>query len=284
MPVEKTSAPLPERELLVALFHGVARAVRPHVSSWDDLKLLLLNGAALAVQEHATKQGASLADTAATLKVDVTTLRRNLPPPAGRDSLRDQIEREIHRLLDKEGRATLGEIETLLSASPPAIAARRVQPRLSVMDVVLEMEAAGHLHRVEREQLPAQYSLCPGAPLLQQMGRSREDWLRGLGYAMSIAFDAAIRQAREINTEAFQRKARHALDKGEMPPAPQTERVPWFYFQRPSQVPPGEVNERFAAALRQVIEQIETERLPDDEGQLTQLTLALNHSLQGVGP
>ena len=230
MPVEKTTAPLPERELLVALFHGVARAVRPHVGSWDDLKLLLLNGAALAIQEHATKQDSSLADMAAAFKVDVTTLRRNLPPPACRESLEDQIEREIHRLLDRESRATLGEIETLLSSSPPVVAARRVQPRISVTDVVLKMEAAGALVRVEREQLPTQYSLRQGSALLQQRGRSREDWLRGLGYAMSSAFDAAFRQAREINSEAFQRRMRQALEQGQMPPAPERERVPWFYF------------------------------------------------------
>ncbi len=251
--MEKTSA-LPERELMVALFHGVVRAVRPHVGSWDDLKLLLLNGAALAVKEHATKQGASLADTAAALKVDVTTLRRNLPPPPGRDSLHDQIEREIHRLLDKEGRATLGEIEALLSAAPPVVAARRVQPRICVTDVVLQMEAQGHLMRIEREQLPTQYALASQRPLLQQMGRSREDWLRGLGYSLSIAFDAAFRQAQEINSDAFQRRVRLAADSGEPSPAPEKERVPWFYFQRPSHIATAEVNERFAAAMRQVIE------------------------------
>lgn len=284
MPLAKSEAPLPERDLLVALFHGVARAVRPHVSSWDDLKLLLLNGAALAVQEHAVKEGAALSDMAAALKVDVTTLRRNLPPPPDRESLRDQIEREIHRLLDKEGRATLGEIETLLMGCPAVVAARRVQPRLAVTDVVLEMAAEGQLRRLEREQLPTQYALPGGSPLLRQMGRSREDWLRGLGYALSIAFDAAFRQARNINGEAFQRRAKRAAEQGQPPPAPEKERVPWFYFQRPSQVDPAEVNERCAAAIRQVIEQIESERLPDDEGELSQITLALNHSLQGVGP
>lgn len=284
MPVEKPEAPLPERELLVALFHGVVRAVRPHVGSWDDLKLLLLNGAALAVQEHASKQGASMAETAAELKVDVTTLRRNLPPPPGRDTLRDQIEREVHRLLDKEGRATLGEIETLLASSAPVVAARRVQPRLAVTDVVLEMESAGVVERIERELLPTQYRLRAGGALLQQMGRSREDWLRGLGYALSVAFDAAHRQAREINSEAFTRRARRAAEQGEAPPAPQKERVPWFYFQRPSHLSTADVNERCAAAVRQVIEQIEAERPADDEGLLSQITLAMNHSLEGVGP
>lgn len=284
MPVEKTAAPLPERELIVALFHGVVRAIRPHVCSWDDLKMMLMNGAALAVQEFATKQGSSLADTAAELSVDVTTLRRNLPPPPGRDSLQDQIVREVHRLLDREGHATLGELEALLATSPPVIAARRVQPRLAVDDVVLTMVAEGQLVRVEREQLPTQFKLPPGAPVLQQMGRSREDWLRGLGYAMSIAFDAAVRQAGEINSEAFNVKVRRALQGGEAPPPPQAERVPWFFLQRPSSLTTHEVNERFAAAIREVIEQIEAERAADDEGELCQLTLAMNHSLKEVGP
>lgn len=284
MPVEKTASPLPERELIVALFHGVVRAIRPHVDSWDDLKMMLMNGAALAVQEFATKQGSSLADTAADLKVDVTTLRRNLPPPPGRESLHDQIVREVHRLLDREGRATLGELEVLLATSPPVIAARRVQPRLAVDDVVLEMLAQGQLVRVEREQLPTQFSLPPGAPVLQQMGRSREDWLRGLGYAMSIAFDAAVRQANEINSDSFNAKVRRALQAGETPPPPQAERVPWFFLQRPTTLPTHEVNERFAAAIRQVIEEIEAERAADDEGELCQLTLAMNHSLKEVGP
>jgi uncharacterized small protein (DUF1192 family) len=284
MPVEKTAAPLPERELIVALFHGVVRAIRPHVDSWDDLKMMLMNGAALAVQEFATKQGSSLAETAEALKVDVTTLRRNLPPPPGRDTLSDQIVREVYRLLDKEGRATLGELETLLSASAPVIAARRVQPRLSVADVVLDMAAEGQLARIEREQLPTQYSLPAGAPMLQQMGRSRQDWLQGLGYAMSIAFDAAFRQANEINSEAFNHKVKRAVAAGEMPPPPEKERVPWFFMQRPSHLSTHELNERVAAAVRQVIEQIEAERSPDDEGELSQFTLAMNHSLQGVGP
>lgn len=284
MPVEKTAGPLPERELIVALFHGVVRAIRPHVSSWDDLKLMLMNGAALAVQEFATKQGSSLAETAEDLKVDVTTLRRNLPPPPGRDTLSDQIAREVHRQLDREGRATLGELEVLLGASAPVIAARRVQPRLCVSDVVLDMAEAGQLVRIVREQLPTQFTLPSGAPMLQQMGRSREDWLQGLGYAMSIAFDAAYRQANEINSEAYNHKVRRAVAAGEMPPPPENERVPWFFLQRPSHISTHEVNERFAAAIRQVIADIEAERTSDDAGELSQVTLAMNHSLPGVGP
>ena len=284
MPVEKTAAPLPERELVVALLHGVVRAIRPHVGSWDDLKLMLMNGTALAVQEFANKQGSSLTETAEELKVDVTTLRRNLPPPPGRDTLSDQIAREVHRLLDREGRATLGEIETSLAGRTPVIAARRVQPRLTVADVVLQMAAAGQLVRIVREQLATQYGLPADGPMLQQMGRSREDWLQGLGYALSIAFDAALRQAREINSEAFNHKVRQAVAVGAAPPPPEKERVPWFFMQRPSHMSTHDINERFAAAVRRIVAEIEAERTPNDEGELSQITVAMNHSLQGVGP
>ena len=97
------------------------------------------------------------------------------------------------------------------------------------------------------------------------------------------AVETAIRQAQNVNSEGFGRKLRKAQVGAGAYPVPEQERMPWFFVRRPSQASEHEVNERFAAAIRQVIEGLDRERAEDDEGALTLLAFALNHARTEVG-
>jgi hypothetical protein len=284
MPLAKAALPLSDRELLASLFQAVVRAARPFVGSWDDLKTLLMNGAASAVQEAAARAGQPLAAEAERLGVDVTTLRRNLPPAPNADSVESQLAREIYLLLGREGRATMSEIEGLLEGSAAVAMARRSKPRVVPGDVVFRLVDEGYLTRIEREKLPTQYRLADDGKVLQQLGQSREDWLGGIGYALTLAVETAIRQSHAVNSEAFGRKLRRAQVGAEPYPVPEQERMPWFFVRRPSHMTEHDVNERMTAAIRGVIESLERERTGGDEGALVLLALALNHARTEVGP
>lgn len=280
MPLEKAAPPLSDRELLVALLHAVVRAARPYVSSWDDLKTLLANGAALSVHEEAVRSGDSLAEAASRLRVDVTTLRRNLPPPPRRESVAARLEREVFCVIDREGRVTMAEIEALLESSAAVAEARRARPRIEVADAVVDLVDGGYLERVERDRLPTQYAVAANQKVLTQRGQSSGDWIDGIAFALTLVMDAAIKQAHEVNSEEFARRLRHATRGETELPVPSRERMPWFFVQRPSHMSPHEINERFAAAIRKVIEDLDGERGAGDTGELMHLCLALNHSLQ----
>ena len=246
--------------------------------------MLLLGAAAVAVQNEAQKRGQSLADAAAAMKVDVTTLRRNLPPPPRPDSAGSRLEREVVRVFDEEGRVTMSELETLLDSSPALLAARRCRPRVTVADVVMTLVRSGYVARIERDRLPTQYQLNLARPVLEQRGQSADDWLDGIGRALSLAFDVALLEAQEVTSDAFVTRMREARATASEMPVPERERMPWFFVRRPTQVSAHEVNERFSAAIRQVIAALEAERGADDLGELVQLSLALHHSNEGTEP
>lgn len=284
MSLQPVARPAPNRDVLLGLFESVIRVARPHVASWDDLKMLLLGAAAVAVQTEAQRQGQSLADAAAAMKIDVTTLRRNLPPPPRPESVESRLERDVVRILDQEGRVTMAEIEHLLESSPSLAAARRCRPRATVSDAVVILVNHGYVMRIERDRLPTQYQLNNQRPVLQQKGQSSDDWLDGIGRALSIAFDVALLQAREVTSDGFEARMKEARLGGTDMPVPERERMPWFFARRPSHVSEHVVNERFSAAIRQVIASLEEERGVEDLGELVKLSLALHHSSEGNEP
>jgi len=277
MALHKSAVPVTDKDILLSLFQAVVKAAEPYVSSWDDLKTLLANGAALAVQEHAQGRGHTLVQAAERLQVDVTTLRRNLPPAPRAEAALARLERAVFRAVDREGLVTMAEIESLLSESSAATQARRSRPRVTIADAVVALVQAGHLERKERSRLPTQYHIAAANNVLQHQGQSREDWLEGISQAVTLAFETAIQQSRTVTSGSFARAMDRARAQGAPMPVPEGARMPWFFAQRPSDLSPHALNERFTAAIRDVIAALDAERAPDDRGEPVRLCLTLNH-------